>query len=92
MGWAEVGNGELIAVAEREGFEVLLTADRNIRYQQNLAGRRIALVVLPTNNWNHIREHHNAIAAAIKQAEPGSYREVELPRLPLLRRPPPEGR
>ncbi len=76
MGWAAVGNGELLARAEAGGFEVLVTADRNIRHQQNLAGRTIALVVLPTNRWRIVREHGTRIAQAVDQATPGSYAEV----------------
>ena len=47
-GWDKLTNGDLLAEAERAGFDVLLTADNNMRYQQNLAGRRLALVVLST--------------------------------------------
>ncbi len=56
---------------------MLVTADRNIRHQQNLAGRRIALVVLPTNRWKTVREHGERIARAVDQAAPGSYAEGE---------------
>ena len=50
-GWAEARNGELLRNAEESGFDVLVTADKNIRYQQNLAGRRIALVILTQLRW-----------------------------------------
>jgi hypothetical protein len=69
----------LLAEAERAGFDVFLTADKNIRYQQNLAGRRIAVVVLSTPQWPVVRLHTAEIAAAINAATPGSYAEVQIP-------------
>jgi hypothetical protein len=56
----------------------VLTADKNMRYQQNLAGRRIALVVLSTPQWPVVRLHIEKIAAAVNAATPGSYTEVQL--------------
>jgi len=50
LGWAELDNGELLAAAESE-FDVLVTTDQNLRYQQKLAGRRLAILILPTTNW-----------------------------------------
>jgi hypothetical protein len=78
-GWDTLTNGDLLAEAERAGFEVLLTADKNMRYQQNLAGRRIALVVLSTPQWPLVRLHLDIIAAAVNAATPGSYAEVTIP-------------
>jgi hypothetical protein len=71
-------NGDLLAEAERAGFDVLLTADKNMRHQQNLRGRRIALVVLSTPQWPVVRLHIERIAAAVNGATPGSYIEVNL--------------
>jgi hypothetical protein len=65
--------------AERAGFDVFLTADKNMRYQQNLRGRRIALVVLSTPQWPVVRLHMERIAAALNTAAPGSYTDVDLP-------------
>ena len=79
-GWDTLTNGDLLAEAERAGFDVLLTADKNMRYQQNLAGRRIALVVLSTPQWPLVRLHMEKIAAAVNAATPGSYTEVDIPR------------
>src|SRR6202030_3845084 len=76
-GWDTLTNGELLAEAERAGFEVLLTADKNMRYQQSLTGRRIALVVLSTPQWPLVRLHAERIAAAVNAATPGSYAEVD---------------
>jgi len=78
-GWDTLTNGELLAEAERAGFDVFLTADKNIQYQQNLAGRRIAVVVLSTPQWPLVRLHTAKIASAINAAAPGSYTEVHIP-------------
>jgi hypothetical protein len=89
-GWSGLNNGDLLSAAERVGFEVMLTADRRIRYQQNLAGRRMALVVLSNPAWPVVRNHIPTIKAAVDGATPGSYQEVDLPRLALRRRPAPQ--
>jgi hypothetical protein len=78
-GWDRLTNGDLLAEAERAGFEILLTADNSIRYQQNLLGRRIALVVLTTPQWPRVQLHIGKILAAVDAATPGSYVEVEIP-------------
>ncbi|MGH9430773.1 MAG: hypothetical protein ACRD3T_04460 [Terriglobia bacterium] len=72
-------NGDLLAEAERVGFDVVLTADKNMRYQQNLRDRKISLVVLSTPQWPIVRLHIEKIAAALEAATPGSYAEVEIP-------------
>jgi hypothetical protein len=79
IGWAELANGELIQRAEDEGYELLLSTDKNIRYQQNLSGRKIALVVLGNSQWPMVQLHLDKIVAAVKAASPGSYAEVEIP-------------
>lgn len=78
-GWDTLSNGDLLTEAERAGFDVFLTADKNIQYQQNLAGRRIAVVVLSTPQWPLVRLHIEKIAAAVNAATPGSYTEVHIP-------------
>jgi predicted nuclease of predicted toxin-antitoxin system len=65
MGWEALSNGELLAAAEAENFEVLLTADRNIEYQQNMAGRRIRLAVLWTNRWTVLRTDPQRVVALV---------------------------
>ncbi len=77
-GWDTLTNGDLLAEAERAGFDVLVTADKNMRYQQNLRGRRIALVVLSTPQWPVVRLHLEKIVTVVNTATPGSYAEVEL--------------
>ena len=79
-GWDTLSNGELLNAAEEAAFDLLLTTDRRIRYQQNLAVRRIALVVLTgSTRWSRVRRHVDRIAAAVAGATPGSYSEVEIP-------------
>ncbi len=78
-GWDKLTNGDLLAQAERAGFDVLLTADKNMRYQQNLAGRRIAIVVLSTPQWPLVKLHLDKIAAVVDAATPGSFAEVDIP-------------
>lgn len=78
-GWEELANGELIAVAEEAGFEVMVTTDKNIRYQQNLGARRIALVVLEHSQWPMVKLVATSIVAAVNMAKPGSYVEVDVP-------------
>jgi hypothetical protein len=78
-GWDTLSNGDLLAAGEKAGFDVLVTADKNMRYQQNLKGRRIALVVLSTPQWPVVRLRLDKIAAAVNAATPGSYTEVDIP-------------
>src|SRR5579863_2135476 len=78
-GWDRLANGDLLAEAERAGFDLLLTADNNMRYQQNLTGRRIALVVLSTPQWPRVQLHVAEIAAVLSSIRPGSYVEIEIP-------------
>ena len=79
QGWDTLRNGELLDAAEAAGFEVFLTTDRNIRYQQNLADRKIAIVVLSKGRWRLIRARLPQIAATVSASTPGSYTEVEIP-------------
>ncbi|MFZ0418791.1 MAG: hypothetical protein WAM04_11895 [Candidatus Sulfotelmatobacter sp.] len=78
-GWEKISNGELLAAAEAEGFDLLLTTDKNIRYQQNLTARRIGILVLGNSTWRIVRLHLSRIASAVNETAPGSYAEVEIP-------------
>lgn len=78
-GWDTLRNGELLDAAEAAGFDVFITTDRNLRYQQNLSGRRIAIVVLGRGRWRLIRGRLQEIAAAVSAATPGSFIEIEIP-------------
>ena len=79
IGWHELGNGELIQKAEDAGYEVLLSTDKNIRYQQNLRGRTISLVILGNSQWPLVQLHLERIVAAVNACTAGSYAEVEIP-------------
>ena len=76
MGWSTLQNGDLLARTEAHGFEVFLTTDRNLKYQQNLAKRTLAIVVLLTTSWPIIRANADRVAVSVESASPGSYFEV----------------
>jgi predicted nuclease of predicted toxin-antitoxin system len=78
-GWEESENGELLNQAEAAGFEVLVTTDKNLSYQQNLTGRKIAVVVLGKGRWTLIKPYVAHVVAAVNAATPGSFAEVEIP-------------
>ena len=78
-GWSTLKNGELLQAAELAGFAVLVTTDTNLKYQQNLAARRVSVVVLSTTSWPRIRAHLEFVVIAVSSATPGSYFEVHIP-------------
>ncbi|HWE53825.1 MAG TPA: hypothetical protein VG273_28805 [Bryobacteraceae bacterium] len=78
-GWDRLVNGELIAAAEAAGFELLLTTDKNMQYQQNITGRKIAFVVIGNQQWPTLRRYIGRVVAAVDAAVPGSFTEVEIP-------------
>ncbi len=80
-GWDTLKNGELLDAAEAAGFDVFVTTDRNIRHQQNLTRRRIAVVVLGKARWKLIKDRLADVAAAIAAARPGSVSEVDIPEI-----------
>lgn len=75
-GWSSLKNGELIASAESAGFQVFVTTDKNLKYQQNLANRSMAIVVLQTTSWPRIQQALPRVVAAVAAASKGSYCEV----------------
>jgi hypothetical protein len=79
QGWSGLPNGALLEAAEQAGFELFITADQALSYQQDLTGRKIALVVLSTNNWDFIKAAIAKITAVIDAVTPSSYIEVEIP-------------
>ena len=79
QGWDTLENGDLLTAAETGGFEVLVTSDKNMRYQQNLTARTIAIVVLGNPQWPVLRQHVERVIAAVNAATPGSYTEVDIP-------------
>ena len=77
--WDRLSNGELLTAAEHAGFEVFVTTDKNLQYQQNLAGRAIAIVVIGIQQWPALQPHVARVVAAINGAKPGSFTFVEFP-------------
>ena len=77
-GWSELSNGDLLEHAEKEGYEVLVTPDQNIRHQQNLIRRRIAVLVLRSNRWPRIRPKVEEVAAALACIQAGEIKEVPI--------------
>lgn len=75
LGWSALTNGDLLAAAEAQ-FDLFLTTDQNIRYQQNLTGLRLAILVLPTTNWPEIQKHTDEVNAAVSSSKPGGYLEL----------------
>jgi len=69
----------LLNVAEAEGFEVFVTADKNMRYQQNLTGRKIAVVVIGNAQWKVLKRYADRVVSAVGEATPGSFAEVSVP-------------
>jgi hypothetical protein len=90
MGWGSFSNGALLKAAEEAGFDLLLSTDQNIRYQQNLTNRKIAIVILSgCTKWSRVRLHFERIAFTVNAIEPGSYEEVYIPFTPRPRLPSP---
>jgi hypothetical protein len=86
LGWLGISNGSLLARAEAAGYDILVTGDRNMTYQQNLSGRRIAIVVLSTNHWASLQSNPELLPPAVVGVGQGGYVTVTYPRGPLRRR------
>jgi len=78
-GWDTFENGDLLRIAEAAGFDLLLSTDNSLAYQQNLKGRKIAIVVISGNHWCLVQRVIRKIVAAVNAAEPGSYTVIEVP-------------
>ncbi len=79
LGWDRISNGDLLKLAESADFVLLLTTDKRIRYQQNLKGRKIAIVVLGNSTWRIVRLYTDRIASAVDCSNTGGYAGVEIP-------------
>ena len=77
-GWSGLRNGALLDVAEQEGYDVLITTDQSLRYQQNLANRTISIIILMKASWPRTRHHVQEIADAIASMEPGQVVEIDI--------------
>ena len=77
QGWSNLQNGDLIRVAEADDFHALVTTDQSLKYQQNLRGRKLAILVLLTTSWPKIQKQVEKISAAVNALQPGDYRELD---------------
>jgi hypothetical protein len=77
-GWSALHNGELLDVAEQEGYDLLMTTDQNLRYQQHLADRQLAIIVLLSTSWPRIQLRIETIQSAVQRIMPGGYQEIAL--------------
>jgi hypothetical protein len=89
MGWGGLSNSDLLDAAENAGFEAFVTCDQNVMFQQNLTGRKIAVVVLSTNRWAAIRAQPQRVLQAIANASPGNFTYATFGR-PRRSRPSPD--
>jgi hypothetical protein len=78
-GWSRLSNGNLLTAAEAASFDVFITTDQNLRHQQTMTTRRLAILVLPTTRWPQIRQHVVDVVAAVESVQPGDYRELTWP-------------
>jgi hypothetical protein len=77
-GWGGIKNGDLLRLAETE-FDLFITSDQNIRYQQNLAGRQIPVLELSTNSIRRIRAAESLVRSAVAAMKPGEFRQLQIP-------------
>ena len=77
-GWSELSNGDLLDIAEIEGYDLLITTDRRMRYQQNLAGRRLAVIALLSQSWPYTELSIEEIRTTITEVQPGELREIRI--------------
>ena len=77
-GWELLENGELIRKAEEDGYEVIVTTDQNMKFQQNLKGRRLGVVVLRSTAWHRAQHRIEEIRTAIEEVRPGEFRDVPI--------------
>ncbi|OFW05785.1 MAG: hypothetical protein A3I61_06990 [Acidobacteria bacterium RIFCSPLOWO2_02_FULL_68_18] len=77
--WDTLKNGDLLTAAEHAGFEVFVTTDKQMRYQLNMAGRTIAVVVIGVQQWPALQPHVALVVAAVNAAAPGSFTDVDIP-------------
>lgn len=88
LGWDLLRNGDLLNAAETNGFEAMVSGDKNMSYQQNLEGRKLALVILADTDWPTLKQNPAPIVAALDAAKPGSFKlltEPVMPRRPARR-------
>ena len=75
-GWEELTNGDLLEIAERDGYQVIITGDQNLRFQQNIGRRGLGILVLTSNRWPRIQMKTGEIRQALQEISPGEVRAV----------------
>jgi len=78
VGWSDLVNGELLGRAEGV-FDLLLTTDQNLPYQQDLTNRKLAVLAMSTTSWPRIQRHVHLVVAAVNAIKPGEYIELHIP-------------
>ena len=77
-GWSTLQNGDLLTQAESDNYDAFITTDRNLKYQQNLSGRKIRILALTTTSWPRIRKKTDQVRTALENLEEGGYTEVDI--------------
>lgn len=77
-GWQTLENGQLLAAAENDNYEILITTEQNLRYQQNLDQRKIAIIIIRSTSWPRIQIHISKIKDAVDSASAGNFIEVSI--------------
>jgi hypothetical protein len=78
LGWSQLENGDLLSAAEMAGFDLFVSTDQNLKYQQNLSGRRLAIVILLSTSWPKMQPHLPRIQQVISSVIPGTYVEIPI--------------
>jgi hypothetical protein len=79
LGWSQLQNGDLLRQAEEAGFDAFVTTDQNLKYQQDLPGRKLAIAVLMATSWPRVERHAAHVVAEIDLLQAGAYVEVGIP-------------
>lgn len=79
QGWSTLHNGELLTRAEQAGFDIFITTDQNLKYQQQFTGRHLAIIVLSTTSWPRIRAVSDQLRQVVEHMVPGGYYEFPVP-------------
>ena len=77
-GWSNLSNGDLLKSAEDKGYQIFVTTDRNLRYQQNLSDRQMAIVVFLSTSWPKIRTQTDKVCGVINEIKLGDYVEISI--------------
>lgn len=79
LGWSRLTNGELLRQAEAAGYDIFITTDQNLRYQQDITDRALAIAVLKATSWPRVKRHAAHVIAQIDSLPAGGYVEIEIP-------------